>query len=178
MGKALIIAGCICLLISVYLYRQRYDTARLSITTYKKNLKVYKTKTASIPVSLKIPNLNVDLAIIPSRISNGGSWQTTTDGISYLISSPIPGDMGNSIFYGHNWPSLLGKLPKVKPGTIIEVHYADNTVKRFEVNTTAVVNPDQIGILDPTDDKRITIYTCTGFLDSKRFVAVALLQDI
>lgn len=177
MGKILIIVGCICLLVSGYLYRQRYDTARLSITTYKKNIEVYKPKTAIIPVSLKIPELKLDLAIIPSRIS-GGQWQTTTDGVSYLISSPIPGDQGNSIFYGHNWASLLGKLPKVKPGTMIEVHYADNTVKRFEVNSTAVVSPDQIGILDQTDDKRITIYTCTGFLDSKRFVAVALLRDI
>jgi len=131
------------------------------------------TVTTNLTVkSISIPSLNIDLPIIPATIT-AKVWGTTSSGVSYLSTSPVPGEVGNSIMYGHNWPSLLGRLTNIKTGQEIKVKMADGRVRRFVVQYTATVSPDQSEVLQPTADRRLTIYTCTGFWDDKRFVAVA-----
>lgn len=181
MAKYLIIAGCICLVFSGYLFKERYNPVRLTIATYNIDKALEQKSDDAVvikktPATIEINSINVKLPLIPAKIRENG-WETTSQGVSYLTSSPTPGNTGNSILYGHNWPSLLGRLPKIVPTDIIKVHYTDGTYNEFVVEKTAVVAPDQIGILDPTTDKRLTIYTCTGFLDSHRFVAVAIMKD-
>ena len=127
-----------------------------------------------IPIGIRIPSLSINLPIIPSVIRNG-IWETTMNGASYLLTSPVPGQKGNSIIYGHNYSNLLGKLPAIKPGQEIDIYYNDMSMKRFRVEYTSVVDPSQTDVLKQTNDKRITIYTCTGLFDSKRFVTVAEL---
>ena len=75
--------------------------------------------------------------------------------------------------YGHNWTSLLKNLPQVRTGERVYVIMEDGTKREFKIEYTATVNSDQTYIIDNTPDTRITIYTCVGFLDSKRFVVVA-----
>jgi LPXTG-site transpeptidase (sortase) family protein len=129
----------------------------------------------AFPQRMIIGDLSVDLPLYPSSVVNN-TWETTTKGASYLRSSPLPGEKGNSIIYGHNWLNLLGPLVAIKPGETIEIAFSDNSRKRFVVDYTSVVNPNESSILAPSQDNRITVYTCTGFLDSKRFVAVATLK--
>jgi len=92
-----------------------------------------------------------------------------------LLDSPIPGRIGNSIFYGHNWTSLLGNLVNAKPGQEISIAFGSGEIERFKISYVQVVKPSQTDILNQTNDRRITLYTCTGFLDSKRLVVVANL---
>lgn len=138
--------------------------------TQKKEVKL------SDPARIIVKNHNIDLPIISSRILNN-EWETTQNGASYLIDSPIPGEKGNSIIYAHNWASLFGNLMYVVPGDEIQIEYRDKKINTFVVKYTSVVTPDTYSILNPTKDKRITLYTCTGFMDSHRFVAVAILKE-
>lgn len=128
---------------------------------------------SSIPVSIAIPSQNISLPIFPSRIMNN-HWETTDKGVSYVISSPAPGEKGNSIFYGHNFTNILGNLPKVKPGEKIIITMANGEKRIFVADKTAIVSPTDYSVLNSTDEKNLTIYTCTGFLDSKRFVVKAI----
>lgn len=127
------------------------------------------------PVRLVIESIGVDLPIHDAEISEN-KWSDTKSGVSYLLSSPLPGEKGNSIIYGHNWPGLLGSLPQVTPGDRIDVIFSDGSVRSFEVEYTTIVDPSQTGVLASSKQKRLTVYTCTGFLDSKRFVATAVLE--
>lgn len=127
------------------------------------------------PVAITIKQVKINLALYPATIQNN-QWPTTTKGISYLASSPIPGQKGNSIIYGHNWKSLFGPLQNTKPGDEVEITYKDSSKKKFTMLYTSIVSPEQVNILQPSKDTRITMYTCTGFLDSQRFVAVAILN--
>jgi len=43
----------------------------------------------------------------------------------------------------------------------------------FIVKESYSVTPDQSHILTQTADVRLTLYTCDGFLDLKRFVVIA-----
>lgn len=152
---------------------ERNNPSRIAFTEYQPtNYSNYNV----IPVRIRIPSLNIDLPIIEATI-NKNKWATTNDGVSYLETSPLPGYKGNSILYGHNWNNLLGKLKYIKPGEKIEIAYSNGTIKKFSVNTMGVVTPDQTHVLLPSKDVRITLYTCTGFLDSKRLVVTALLEN-
>lgn len=129
---------------------------------------------ASAPDNLftvKIPSASIELPAY-SAVINGATWQTTKRGISYLSTSPLPGEQGNSVLYGHNWPNLLGNLHEVKPGDAVFVTRA-NTTSRFIVRYVAVVDANEHSVYAATNDTRITLYTCTGFLDRDRLVVTA-----
>ena len=127
------------------------------------------------PSRISVPSLNISLPIYKSEIVNN-VWQTTDLGTSYLTSSPLPGNQGNSIIYAHNWISLFGRLQNAKVGETVIITYPNKSKKTFVIAYTSVVSPDESSILSPSKDKRITLYTCTGFFDSHRFVAVAILK--
>ncbi len=179
-SKILIFAGLLLIGISLYLYQMRLTPVRLKIKSYKnvQNASMKESLPASKaePLLLEIPELKIKLPIVPAKI-NDGKWETTSEGVSYLATSPIPGETGNSILYGHNWEKLLGRLIDIKPNAKIIITYTDGTTTTFIVEYTGTVKPDQIGILNQTTDKRITVYTCTGFLDSMRFIVVAFPED-
>jgi LPXTG-site transpeptidase (sortase) family protein len=173
-GKLLITIGLVILIFSAFFFYQRYNPLRLSfsISDYRAQ---GITDSASMPVEIIIPAIKLDLSIIPAKLVKN-SWETTDKGVSYLISSPIPGNIGNSILYGHDWANILGPITKLKTGQIIEIKFVTGAIKKFEINTISLVSPDQASILAPSGDARITLYTCTGFWDSKRFVVTAILK--
>lgn len=127
---------------------------------------------SSIPSEIVINDINLDLNIFPAELRNG-RWEVSTKGASWLSSSPVPGTKGNSIIYGHYWPNLLGHITKLKPGEVIKIKFADGSTKVFVIDSTVAISPNDVNILKPSKNAQITLYTCTGFLDNKRFVVVA-----
>lgn len=171
-SKILIASGFLLILFGGHLVIDRYSPKSIEF----KDLSVNQVISSNVtPIRIIIPSLNIDNGIYGAKINNG-QWETTQKGISYLLSSPVPGGIGNSILYGHNWPSLLGNLTRIKPGEKIEIVMSNGKKKTFVVQFTSIVDPNQTHILSQTSDNRITLYTCTGFLDSKRFVATATLS--
>lgn len=153
----------------------RNDPSRLSFENYADTNPLYANK-KELPKRIVIKSKQIDVPIIPAKVTNN-IWETTSNGASYLTSSPIPGNVGNSIVYAHNWASLFGKLPSVKAGDVVEIEYMDGSRKTFRIEYTSIVSPNESKVLTQTNDKRVTLYTCTGFLDTKRFIAVAILQN-
>ena len=168
-SKLFLLSGLLFLLISSYLLYLRYASHPL---TFERRPATVNSLSYETPRSIEIPSIKVNLPIVAALI-HGKIWETTDRGISYLSSSPVPGQKGNSVMYGHNWKSILGNLSKVKPGQKLIVTMQNGKRKVFNIEYTATVKPDQTNIIDSTNDTRLTIYTCIGFLDSKRFVVVA-----
>jgi LPXTG-site transpeptidase (sortase) family protein len=124
-----------------------------------------------VPTRIEIPRLSVHLPIYGANLDNN-HWETTEIGVSYLVSSPAPGQVGNSVMYGHNWPNLLGNLRHIVPGDEIVIHMGEEPIK-FAVTYTMVVPGSNTTVYQETADTRLTLYTCTGFFDKDRFVVVA-----
>lgn len=165
--------GCVLLLSLGYLILERIVPQQLAFAALPTPT---KSTTSSIPPKLLIiPDLEIILPIETMSITQD-KWESSKTGVSYLGSTPVPGQVGNSILYGHNWPNRLGKLLNIKSGQKITIVLADSTPKTFTVVRTDTVTPDQTHILSSSADARITLYTCTGFLDSKRFVVTAELS--
>lgn len=163
------VLGIICIIFGFYLVYLRYSPKSLA---FENSTLSSNSSHATLPYIIKIPSINVTLPIAPSRIENN-KWETTSHGVSFLTQSAKPGDAGNSVYYGHNWGSILGNLTKVKPKDIIEITMNNGKKYAYEVEYTATVDPTQTSVIENVGDTRLTIYTCTGFLDTKRFVVVA-----
>lgn len=172
-ANLLLVSGFLGLLIGSYFIYQRQNPSRLKFENYPV-IQASMEQAEKSPIGIKIESAKISLPVIASEIKNN-KWEATTEGVSYLKTSPIPGTQGNSILYGHNWASLLGNLKKVKPGDQIEISYSDQSSKKFLVEYLVEVKPEDTSILNNSSDSRITLYTCSGFLDSKRFVVVAKL---
>ncbi len=179
LSNFLILLGLILFAVGLYFVWERNSDKRVSFDSpppvQKGSLVEAGTLPSGRPVGIRIPSINKELAIVPSKIVNN-HWESTKNGVSYLSTSPVPGELGNSILYGHNYPNLLKNLTEVKVGDEISIVYENGGEKKFEVHFTQEVGPNQSSILDPTNDKRITLYTCSGFFDSKRFVVTAILK--
>ncbi|MBI2029367.1 sortase [Candidatus Gottesmanbacteria bacterium] len=119
------------------------------------------------PVIIKINSVGIELPVIPASF-DGKNWPTTTKGASFIPES--------NVFYAHNWSNLFGPLAKVKPGDSIEIITKDGKTYTYTVAFTQEIEPNQTYILNQTIDSRLTLYTCIGFLDSKRFVVTAFID--
>lgn len=160
----------ICFLWAGFLLAQRFGLT-LYFANYSSSLPVV-VPSSDIPVRLRLPSLSLDLAVIPAYKTDS-RWPTTSRGISYLASSPLPGDIGNSIFYGHNWVHILGQLKNSQINDPLIIVYSDGRTKNFSVTEVKTVGPNATEILDPAAVPQITLYTCTGFLDTRRLVVIA-----
>ena len=128
------------------------------------------------PFKLYIPKIAKILYVSDGYVVDN-RWSISETGVSYLTSSAAPGQIGNSVIYGHNRNDILGYLPKVTTGDPVYVVLATGDYVKYEVAETKVIEPTQVEILDQTHDSRLTIYTCSGFLDTARFVVVAKQID-
>ena len=167
--------GFICIALAVVLFWQRNNPSRIAFKSVQVNNKEEVIKKI-LPIRLIIESSKIDLPIIPAKVYDQ-KWEVSSNGVSWLDMSPIPGQKGNSVLYGHNWTNLLGNLRSVRPGDNITIVFADSSQKSFIVETTATVLPNNVSVLSQTKDETITIYTCIGLFDEKRFVVVAKLSE-
>jgi len=137
------------------------------IPTVAKQIKISQK-----PGTLYIPKLNRVLAVSDGQVIND-RWTTSQTGVSYLKTTPTPGSKGNSVLYGHNLENILGDLYLLQNGDNIYVVTRNGSFVKYQVSEVKEVTPQSIEILDNTKDARLTLYTCSGFLDTARFVVIA-----
>lgn len=161
----LIILGI--LLISTFLVWRYYQARILSFNTSE----VSKIDTTEVtPVHIKAYPIGIDVDIKPAIITNG-VWPVFPNTAGFVMNGK------NIIIYGHNKDNILGPIRYIKTGTKIEILGSDNNKYFYEVTKTDIVDPDNLEYIKPKSIETLTIYTCTGFLDSKRFIVVAEKLD-
>src|SRR6266702_1708208 len=93
----LILAAIALILFALFLFWERINPRRLVFNTNTvQSNNTNKTSEHISPSEITIPKEHIHLPILPA-ILNQGVWETTTQGASYLKTSPIPGEDGNSI---------------------------------------------------------------------------------
>lgn len=126
----------------------------------------------SIPVEISIESVGINLAVSEGVIKNG-IWEISKVGATHLSSSKNPEEGGNIVIYAHNKSNLFGKLPKVKAGDLVKLKNQNAESFTYVVSETAVVDPTRIDYVSQKSEEVLTLYTCVGFMDTKRFVVVA-----
>ena len=129
------------------------------------------TKRLPVPIKLLVPGLvNIDLE--EARLADD-VWEISEKKATHLEQSANPGESGNIIIYGHNKPSILGNIRRMKQGDRVFLTAADGMVHHYQVFQAIEVDPTQMELLAPTEAEVLTLYTCSGWLDRKRWIVQA-----
>src|SRR3989344_6293602 len=116
------IAALFLLIISFFSFSKAINAVskRYATISYDPSEIVTSVTEKTMPVKISIEKLKVDLPIMPADIVDG-KWEENDAGVSYWVQSPVPGEIGNSVLYAHNWPNLFGNLKKLTLGDEIKV---------------------------------------------------------
>lgn len=110
---------------------------------------------------------------ISEQVFDNNNWTISETEASYLKQSAKPGENGNIIIYGHNTRDIMGNIRALKGDEIITLTTKSGEERKYKISLITEVNPDQTEYLLPTPEETLTLYTCSGFLDSKRFIVQA-----
>lgn len=124
-----------------------------------------------LPVRIILPSLSIDLPVTPSKVING-YWELSENTASYGLGSGIPGRPGNTIIFAHARDPLFGPLKGVKTGEYVYL-FTKARWYSYLVKNVREVWPNETQLIAPTPDQTLTLFTCSGFLDTKRLIVTA-----
>lgn len=131
-------------------------------------------ETPQAPLRIVIPKLTVDLPVVEANVADG-YWELSDTSASHGVGSASPGEMGNTVIFAHARDGLFGPLRSITIGDMVYILTKDRW-SRYVVTGTKLVDEDQTEVIAPTSDETLTLYTCSGFLDSKRLIVTAKPQ--
>jgi LPXTG-site transpeptidase (sortase) family protein len=130
---------------------------------------------------ISIPKLGIKSAPIFDRGVDSGGNMLIAKGYSvthFALSSPI--GSGNAVLYGHDdiEGSIFARLKDLNPGDEVDVQPADaGSPIAYRVKARTIVAPTAVQILQPTNDVRLTLFTCwPNWVDTQRVVVTAVPQ--
>lgn len=168
--EALMVLGAFLMLVSGvhgYLYNRALSFGEDLVETY-----VQEVQRSPAPVHIFIQWF-VDVPVSEEAFADG-KWGISDTEASHLVQSANPGENGNIIIYGHNTRQILGNIRALKGSERIHVTTSDGADHVYVVQTIKEVDPNQTEFLEPTDTEVLTLYTCSGLFDSKRFIVRAV----
>lgn len=121
---------------------------------------------------LEIPRL-----AISAKILEGTSDATLDKAVGHLTNTPIPGEPGNIALAAHR-DTFFRPLRNIKVNDEITITDQDITY-RYRVDSTAIVLPTDLTVLDSRGHDSLTLITCYPFYfigsAPKRFIVHARL---
>lgn len=148
-----------------------FDISREPIKIDGKILKGRIDKKKSPPIRIIIPTVGIDIPVKEAKVVNG-YWEVFPDRAGFGLGSAYPDEIGNQVIYAHAREGLFLPLKKVKMGDRIMVLTKDNWYT-YKVKSIKEVLPSQIEVIAPTKETILTLYTCSGYSDSKRLIVAA-----
>lgn len=124
-----------------------------------------------------IPSISLNEPIIESSnisaITGGGTWRRP--------NSSKPTEDSNTVIVGHRYfgnnISTFYHLDKVVVGQLLAVYWEGKEII-YQVTETKVVDPSAVSIEAATNEKQLTLYTCTPIWTAKnRLVIIAKPLD-
>lgn len=153
-------------------YKKRVLSFSGSFAEQGEKVDEIKEKPKSLPIKIKIESLGIDLEVEEGAIKDG-VWQISENNVSHLNISKVPGEGGNIVIYGHNKKNLFGPIRWIKVGDEIKVLNQEGKEFSYRVKEALTLTPDAIEYVYPKEEEILTLYTCTGAFDSKRFIVIA-----
>jgi LPXTG-site transpeptidase (sortase) family protein len=125
----------------------------------------------TIPDRITIPDLEIDLPVKKAKIVNG-YWEVFDDQAGWGDESGYPGEAGNQVIFAHARKGMFLSLRQVKKDTVIHI-FAGAREFSYKVVDYKEVLPNDISLIQKTSDETLTLFTCSGFADTKRMVVTA-----
>jgi sortase A len=124
---------------------------------------------------LQIPRINVNLVVV-----EGDGPTQLRGGPGHRIGTPLPGQVGNSLIFGHRsgWGAPFSKLAQLHAGDQIVLQPRTQQPISFKVLSVSRVGGGDVRPLAASDDHRVTLVTGTGGgFSGERLVVAAVSGD-
>jgi sortase A len=105
---------------------------------------------------LEIPRLGLSVVFV-----EGDDPKTLRRAVGHIPGTPLPGDPGNIALTGHR-DTFFRPLRNIRPNDVIVVTTLQGEY-RYRVVSTKIVDPDNVSVLDSSDDQILTLVTCYPF---------------
>lgn len=138
-----------------------------SLLDWQKN----KQKVKNPPIRIIVPELKINLPIKEARVVKG-YWEVFADSAGFGLGSAYPGESGNQVIFAHARRGLFLPLKEAKGGENIYLLTSDKWFS-YKISEIKEVSPSQTEVIVPTTEITLTLYTCSGFADSKRLIIIA-----
>ena len=122
------------------------------------------------PRRMTIPSIRVDAPVV-----QGVGWEQLKKGIGQVPGTALPGQVGNSVYGAHNdtYGETFRDLDQLKPGNEVFIFTAAQQF-RYVVREWRIVEPTEVGVMDPTPTPTVTLISCYPYLvDTQRIVVFA-----
>lgn len=146
-------------------------TDKINGTVKASKLFTREAKPTDLPQQVIIPQAQINVKITESQIKDG-YWEVSDTTANHGIGSAYPGEKGNSVIFAHVRDGLFLNLKNVALGDQIYV-LTKNKWYKYQVSEIKRVAPEEIAVVQPTKDERLTLFTCDGYQDEKRLIIVA-----
>lgn len=178
-GKLMIVIGAIIIFLAFFMRYQAHRKQTAMIEDFKQNIqqtdkqlggsdnnstagkkinkRVAKQDTGTIGI-MSIPKIDLDVAL-----SEGVDADTLKYAVGHFKGTPMPGNKGNFCVAGHRsytYNEYFNRLDELKIGDVIIVTTRDGEFK-YKVYETKVVKPEEVSVLNNTEQEEITLVTCT-----------------
>ncbi|HCG98881.1 MAG: hypothetical protein A2074_02760 [Candidatus Aquicultor primus] len=121
-----------------------------------------------------IPKIDLDAIVV-----EGVSPESLNLGPGHMEETPYPGEIGNMVISGHRVTHSrpFFYLDELEKGDLILVSDASEQYAYYVVETK-VVKPTEISVIDPTEDRTLTLTTCNPRFSARtRLIIVAKMRD-
>lgn len=121
---------------------------------------------------LRIPKLGLDKVVV-----EGTDDSSLRLGPGHQPGTALPGMPGNAVLGGHRttYGAPFYRLDELAPEDLVLVDTPTGSA-RYVVTGSQIVDPDDVWILEPTADDRLTLFTCTPrYSAARRLVVTARL---
>lgn len=106
---------------------------------------------------LSIPKIDLKVAVV-----DGVDSESLKKAVGHFPGTAMPGERGNCAISGHRsftYNQFFNRLNEVEAGDEIKISTMSDSFT-YIVYEKKIVNPDDISVLDDTDDTEITLITC------------------
>jgi sortase A len=98
---------------------------------------------------------------LSAMVAEGDSASVLQRGVGHLAGTALPGEPGNVVLAGHR-DTFFSPLKQVRVGDVISVKTRGGDFE-YLVESTAVVPPTAVEVLQPTRARTLTLITCFPF---------------
>jgi sortase A len=105
---------------------------------------------------IQIPRLG-----LKAMFAEGESAAILQRAVGHLADTALPGQLGNVVLAGHR-DTFFRPLKRIRVGDAISLSTRDGDFA-YIVESTAVVPPDDVQVLQPTGGRMLTLITCYPF---------------
>jgi sortase A len=177
----LLIVAVSCLGFYAYTFLERMGSQFYAARSFERDSKrppplpVKVTRTGPLPRDSIVGRLSIPKLHLSAMVREGADAKTLKLAVGHIPSTSLPGQPGNVGVAGHR-DTFFRHLGDLKTGDSIAFLTVDGDFT-YEVESSKVVEPEDVGVLTSTREKVLTMVTCYPFYyignAPKRFIVRA-----